>query len=249
MSLPLFLYENRFKDATPAASTTAAGFSVLNLRDWRPYTWWKPTALPATVTVDCASAKAADYAVVWGHDLFTQGATFEVRGSTDNFAASDVSVATKTPTSDDPFVLTWTSVSYRYWRIRITGTTMPSLAIAVVGAKLEVPVGLAYGFQPRGRKIHGDFNQTNKGHPLGKAIDFEEWKRSLNFKLLASSWIRNSWEPAWKAHLRSSPFVFAWDVGNYPGDIYLVVAGDGYDDPGVTPTLSDLSLDVSGVVP
>ena len=102
MGYPKIFHDNRLDDATPAASTTAAGYNVLNLRDWRPYTKWQPTALPATVTVDCATAKAADYAVIWGHDLFTQGATLEIRGSTDNFAASNVLVATKTPTSNEP---------------------------------------------------------------------------------------------------------------------------------------------------
>src|SRR3954464_7747325 len=104
MASPKFLYDNRFNDAVPVASTTAAGdFNVLNLLDFRPYTWWKPTALPATVTIDSGSAKAADFAMIYGHDLFTQGATLEIRKSTDNFAANDVLVATKTPTSNDPF--------------------------------------------------------------------------------------------------------------------------------------------------
>lgn len=246
---PKILYENRFKDATPVASTTASGYSVLNLRDWRPYTWWKPTALPATVTVDCGSAKAADYAVVWGHDLFTQGATFEVRGSTDNFAASDVLVATKTPTSDDPFVLTWTSVSYRYWRIRITGTTMPSLAIAAVGAALEVPEYLPEGFDPLNRRIEGDFNRTNKGHPLGRTIEFEEWSERLEFDWVTWTWMRNSFKPAWDAHLRSSPFVFAWDAGDHADEIYLVNAKGEYKAPHKPGSYGTLSFDVSGVVP
>ena len=247
---PKILYENRFKDATPVASTTATGdFNVLNLRDWRPYTWWKPTALPATVTVDCASAKAADYAVVWGHDLFTQGATFEVRGSTDNFAASDVLVATITPTSDKPFLLTWASVSYRYWRLRITGTTMPSLAIAAVGAALEAPVYLPEGFDPLGREPQGDFNRTNKGHALGRTIEFEEWSERLEFDWVTWTWMRDSFKPAWEAHLRSSPFVWAWDAGDHADEIYLVNVKGGYKGPHKPGSYGTLSFEVSGVVP
>jgi len=56
MALPKFFYDNRFDDATPVASSTAAGdFNVLNLRDWRPFTFWKPSAMPATVTGDAAT--------------------------------------------------------------------------------------------------------------------------------------------------------------------------------------------------
>lgn len=247
---PKFLYDNRLKDATPVASTTAAGdFSALNLRDWRPYTWWKPTALPATVTVDCATAKAADYAVVWGHDLFTQGATLEVRGSTDNFAASDVLLATKTPTSNAPFLLTFASVSYRYWRLRLTGTTMPSLAIAAIGAALEVPEYLKEGFDPLNRKAEGDFNRTNKGHPLGRAIEYEEWAERLEFDWVTWTWVRNSFKPAWDAHLRSSPFVFAWDAGDHADEIYLVTTKGECKAPHKPGSYATLSLDVMGVAP
>lgn len=148
---PKCLYENRLDDGTPAASTTAAGYSVLNLRDWRAYTWWKPTALPATVTVDCGSAKAADYWAVYGHDLATQGCTIELRGSTDNFSASNVLVDTVTPSTDAAFVRHFASATYRYWRLRITGAaSMPSLAIASVGVAMDIPAYLSEGFDPLG---------------------------------------------------------------------------------------------------
>jgi len=90
---PKILHDNRLDDAAPVASTTAEDYDVLNLRDWRPYTWWKPTALPATVTVDCGMARAADYAYINGHNLVSSHAAIEVRGSSDNFVTSDVRIA------------------------------------------------------------------------------------------------------------------------------------------------------------
>lgn len=247
MQMPNILYDNRFKDATPAASTTAAGYNVLNLRDWRPYTWWKPTALPATVTVDCGSAKAADYAVVWGHDLFTQGATVEIRGSTDNFSASDVLLSSKTPTDNLPFLLQFNSASYRYWRIRITGTTMPSLAIVAIGAALVMPEPLEYGFDPLKRTIKGQTNRSESGHPLGKIIVSEVWGATLAFNSVLQSWIRSTFLPAWKAHLRGNPFVFAWDAGDHATEIYLVQAGDTLNASHHMPTRANIGFDVQGV--
>lgn len=249
---PKFLYDNRFADATPVASSTASGdFNVLNLRDWRPYTWWKPVSLAAaqTVTVDCGSVKAADYALVWGHDLSTQGTVFEVLGSNDFFVANSVVVATKTPTNDDPFLLTWPSVSYRYWRFRITGTTAPSIAIAAIGAALEMPEYLSDGFGPLNRKAEGDFNRTNKGHALGRAIEFEEWEAQLEFDWVTWSFLRNIFRPAWDAHLRSTPFVFAWDAGDHADEIYLVNSRGQYKAPHKAGQYATLSLDVFGVAP
>lgn len=249
MSLPKILYDNRFDDGTPVASTTASGdYDVLNLRDWRPYTWWQPTALPATVTVDCGSAKAADYFLVYGHDLFTQGATIELRGSNDNFAADDNLVATKTPTDDNPFMMEFASVSYRYWRIRITGATMPSLAIAVPGAVMEIPSYLTPGFDPIGAKVKSSTNTSKQGHPLGKVVDFSEWKQTLNFEVVTWAWLRATWEPAWEAHLRSEPFVFVWESTSYSDELRMVVSDNQYSAPHQPGQYANLSFTVMGVI-
>lgn len=119
---PRLLFDNRFADATPVASSTAAGnFNVLNLADSRTNSWWKPTALPATVTVDCGVAKLADALGIAGHDLGSKGATVEVRGSTDNFVASDVLLASLSPTTDTPLFSRFTSAGYRYRRLKFLG--------------------------------------------------------------------------------------------------------------------------------
>lgn len=245
---PKCLYENRLDDATPVASTTATGYSVLNLRDWRAYTWWKPTALPATVTVDCGSAKASDYWAIYGHDLFTQGATIELRGSTDNFVASNVLVDSVTPTSDAPFVRHISSVSYRYWRVRITGTTMPSIAIAAMGVALDIPMYLSAGFDPKGRMPQGASNRSQKGHALGRTVEYEEWEETLSFRSLTWSWLRSAWEPAWEAHLRDDPFIWQWDQSGHPAEIYLATIPDGFKTPHNPGGYCDLSFKVTSVV-
>lgn len=249
---PAILHDNRLDDGTPAASTTAAGFSVLNLRDWRPYTWWKPTILPASVTVDCGSAKSADYCLVWGHDLFTQGCTVEVRGSTDNFAASNVLIAGLTPTSNKPFLIQFASASYRYWRLTFTGgAIMPSIAIAVIGTKLMVPAWFEDGFDPRGRTAKGQFNRSVEGHPLGRITEYEEWSETLKFPLVNGSsgwtWLRNNFEPAWTAHLRDEPWVLVWDPDGHPTELMLVVAKDKFSSPHKSGGLMDLDIPVTGV--
>jgi len=247
---PKILHDNRLDDGTPSASSTASGdYSVLNLRDFRPYTWWKPTALPATVTVDCGSAREASYWAVYGHDLFARACTIELRASTDNFAASNVLVDSLTPASDDPFVRYFTSASYRYWRLNITGgASMPSLAIAAIGAELDIPAYLSSGFDPLGRMIKGQYNRSESGHPLGRTVKFEEWAESLRFELVTWAWVRASWLPAWRAHVRDEPFIFSWDPSGHPAEVVLVAVKDQFKTPHKPGSYTDLSFDVLGVV-
>lgn len=244
---PKFLYDSRFNDATPAASTTATGYDVANLIDYRSYTWWKPTAMPATVTVDCGAAKSADYAIIWSHNLGTLGLTVEVRGSTDNFAASDVLVATNTPSDDKPLLLQFSSASYRYWRLQFTGPASPTIAIALLGAVLDIPTTLQSGFDPLGRSIIEQYNRSVDGHPLGKVIEFEEWRQTLTFQLLNWAWLRSTFAPAWAAHLRSEPFLFAWDPTNHPTEIFHVVTGGNYAAPHQPGSLANLSVPLVGL--
>ena len=245
---PKCLHESRLDDATPAASTTATGYDVLNLRDFRPYTWWKPIALPATVTVNCGSAKASDYWMVYGHDLYTQGCTVELRASTDNFAASDVLIDSYTPTSNDPFVRHFASVSYRYWRLKITGAaTMPSLAIFAVGVAMDIPAYLSEGFDPVGRQPMGGVNRSELGHPIGRTTDWEQWSETLNFPTVSWSWARSTWLAAWEAHLRDDPFVFQWDPTGHADEVYLVSVEGGFKTPHQAGGYCTLSFNVTAV--
>lgn len=246
--LPLVLFDNRFADAVPVASGTAAGeFAVANLQDWRPYTWWQPDLLPATMTVDCGVAKAADFSAVYGHDLGTKGATLEIRYSSDNFVADDNLAVSISPTDDQPFVLTFPIQSARYWRRRITGTTAPSMAIAAVGAKLELPRRLRAGFDPTGRTPAGKFNRSMKGHPLGSAVQYEEWSERLRLRNVSWAWLRSTWQPAWEFHLKNMPWLFAWDPVDHSSELYLVGSRRGYKTPVTTGEFATLELQVNGV--
>lgn len=229
------------------ASSTAAGYAAASLADFRPYTWWKPTSMPAHVVVDAGSVKAADMLAVFGHDLGSKGATIEVRGSTDNFVTSDVLIASKTPTSDDPFFIVWNSVSYRYWRLRVSGASVVSLACPILGPALVLPVGLEAPFDPVGRRIDGRRIRNNDGQPLGMVVDYESWEQAITLRAVTWSWVRATWLPAWLAALRAQPFAFAWDPTNYPDEVRLVVTDGEFDTPHRSGSLCDLSVKLRGV--
>lgn len=395
---PKIMHDNRLDDATPVASLTDADpqFDVLNLRDWRPYTFWKPASLPATVTVDSGVLRAADYALIYGHDLHTAQAAVQLRGSTDNFAASDVPLRSSnllraptdfsaaawekvgvtvspnthqdpdgffsadtlvfasgasavnqnflfdqvltgltfsvggwlradSPTSinlaigrqfnnptvnllcalttdwqrftlthtfastiesnvwfginnfndnaahtiqaygaqlqlgtagyfegiaNGPLFLPFASASFRYWRLRfvqLTGAIMPTIAIAAFGEALALPEHLPSPYDPLGRELRGQANRSVAGHPLGKVIEFREFKRTIRLPMVSWSFVRDTWIPAWDAHLEGEPSVWAWDPDAHPEEIFLVQMGNGFATPHSGGQLADLEFDIMGV--
>ena len=246
---PKILWDNRLADALAVASSTAATYNVVNLSDWRAYTYWQPTSLPATVTVNCGSAKAADYGALYRHDLATQGVSVEVRGSTDNFSANDVLLTSSTPTTDEPLLLPFNSASYQYWRWRFTGgANMPTIALASIGAALTFELPVPYGFDPLGRKVVSARNRSIAGWPLGTVLEFEEWSESINARNASQTWLRNTFLPAWDAHLVAEPFLFAWDPGDHASEIYLVNVSGELRAPHRELGRCDVLFPVSGVV-
>jgi hypothetical protein len=245
MAKPKFLYDSRFDDATPVASSTAAGdFNVLNLRDWRAYTWWKPASIPATVTVDSGSAKARDFLLVYG-----EAGTYEARGSTDNFSASNVLLATAVLSAPGLKLVPFASASHRYTRLTIPSGTAPAVAIAVIGAALEAPVFLEGEFSPIDREVVGQSNANENGHPLGSIVYFEEWSERILLPNVSWSWARDTFVPAWKAHLRGTPFGFVWEADLFPEDVRIVRGGKRLRAPHRAGSLADVELEVMGVVP
>ncbi len=258
MAKPTLFFDNLLADvgATVTASSTAAGYAVQNLYDWRSYTWWRPSAMPANVTIDCGADRQADYALVHTHNLgalmSVETINVQIRASTDNFAASDDLIATLTPLvegDDAPLLAVFsTPQTYRYWRLVFVGAVAPSIAIAAIGQLFELPAYLSQGFDPLGRTLEGQGNINEKGQPLGRSVQFESWTQPIMLERIARSWLTGQWLPAWRSHLRGQPFVFGWDHELAPTELTLVTAGVRFAAPHYPGGLVDLSFDVSGVV-
>lgn len=246
VQFPKLLYDNRFADAAIVGTTPATGFALANVADWRAYTWYKPASLPAEFHVDCGSAKATDYGAVYGHNLGSKGCTVYFFGSNNAGFSPNTLLGSLAPTDDDPFVITWASQSFRYYQCQIQGGTAPSLAVVSMGAAFAMPRPLSRGFDPLGRTVQGVVNRSEKGHPLGRAVEFEEWAAQLDFSLLSPTWIRNTWLPAWRNHLRGRPFLFAWDPGDHADEVRLVTAGDSFRSA-TSGAYCSLSFSISGL--
>lgn len=249
MTGPLVLYENRLNDAVPVASSTAAGYDVLNLRDYRDYTFFKAGAIPVNITVDSGSAKAIDYLAIYGHNLGSTGCTVELRKSTDNFAANDVLVDTHTPADDKPILRVLSSYTSRYNRVRITTGSVPTIAMILFGVRMEIPAYMREGFDPVGRGVMATQNRSVKGRALGKVLDYRQWKETLNFELVSWTWVRATWQLAAEASLEVQPFLFSWNPDTYPKETYHVEMDGSWSAPHKSGSYCDLQVPVTGLLP
>lgn len=183
----------------------------------------------------------ADYGLV-----YAEPGTYEVRGSVDNFQDSNSLLGTITLTETGLGAVFFASAVYPHWGVKST-TGVPAITIASIGRALEMPSYLDSGFDPMGREPQGQINVSEAGHALGSVTRFEEWSQSLKFPFVTWAWLRDTWQPAWAAHLRDEPFVFAWDSVGHADELRLVMRKGGYKGPHSPGSYADLSFDVSGI--
>ena len=253
---PLILYDNRFADATPTATDTGDGYDVENLTDLRMYTFWKAASAGTKyITVDCGVAASADTLGIIGHNLKTAGATVSVEYSSDNFAADiNEALAGFQPSDDTALLKKFTTQSARYWRLKIvTASIAPKIAVLCAGVRLDFERTMkASGFDPFPEKIIAESSKSKEGHLLGSVIRYVETEIKPQWKALTTTWLENSFRPAWDDHLSQlKPFFWAWDIGDHPSEIYFVRIPDNFllrmpMIPG-NPAYRSLSLTLRGV--
>lgn len=219
VAAPIFFFEDKVAEAsTVTASSEATDFDVERLNVFTPQVRWRATGdTSETVTIDLGAAEELDCAALVGHN-FTSGVTLTIRGSTDNFSASDVSVATLTYRAGIIFG-TWTAVSYRYWRLVIADASNPDTYVELgrflIGSKHQP----SQGFVPGGSsgeqdpsRIHVAMNgvETSVTRPRRET-------RSETFPLFTTT-EHDAWVTFRDYVGTSKPFVVAWDPDNRPNE-------------------------------
>lgn len=252
MATPIILYDSRFLDGTPTATDTAAGFSVLNIRDYRAYTFWKAASAGTKyITVDCGTAKSADCLAIIGHNLKTANASISVESSADNITWTE-RLASFTPSTDRAFLKTFISASARYWRVKIvTASVVPYLAVAFLGVRLTFPYPPDTPYVPYKETVEAETLQGKTGHILGSVIRFKPIEISAKFSNLTRTWVMNNFKPFWDNHASDfKPFFWAWDIDTYPDMVFYVSIDEGmsYEMPmSVLSYIDSIELKMKGI--
>lgn len=235
MSNPIILYESRFMDGTPIASSTRTGFSVLNINDYRKYTLHKFDASGINnYTINCSTSKSADTIGIVGHNWGTITSTVNIKVSADGTAWT--TKHSFSPSDDHALIQVFTSTAAQWWRVEVecsTASTVTAEAgVILLGSKFTFEKGMPYGsgYDPRPESINAEQTYSKAGNLLGSIINYHSIELNAQFEYLSDTWIRNTFLPVWSTHLKQlKPFFWAWDITNYTTDVFYCVLPSDFE--------------------
>lgn len=122
MAQPTIIFCDYLESATVTATSTLDGTTATDVLIATEDTYHQPTGTGNySIVIDAAESITADVVAFLGANL--SGTSVEIRGSTDNFAASDVQVKASTALTANvnSAYLAFTEASYRYWKFNVSG--------------------------------------------------------------------------------------------------------------------------------
>ena len=234
MQTPIILYDNILSQGyTLTATDTEEGYDVLNIIDWRPYTFWKAASIGTKyITVDSGSGLDplyADSLAIYNHNF--AGRVYISVESSDDGSSWTTRLNSFTPTYNRAFLKTFTLASAQFWRIKLIATSeAPYMAIAVLGQKLQFPYPPDTPYIPYSEVPVADVERSKNGHILGVSTYLPALKMRVQFSNITRTWFDTYFLPFWQNHGRLyKPFFFAWDLDTYKNDVFLVSIDDEYN--------------------
>lgn len=210
MNQPLFIYGD-YPDGTTVTLANAAANQVgADILEANEDTYISPAATTLTVTIDLLSPVACGVLAIAGERL--NGVTVDLRGSTDNFASSNVSLsAAAALVGTTAAWRAYTPAAYRYLRLIFTGaTTATRIYHVAIGPVLLLP------YMDDGADLDS-FTATAsdiispQGHFLGTQQQKVERKFPLNWGQVDENEYLNFYAWAVACVYRRQPFFFVPD--------------------------------------
>ena len=223
--------------ANLVATTTAIGYDVANLLDWKEGSWW--LALNTTVPMYIypstgpggGSALTADYLFIYGHNLGTIGATVTLQYSTMGaWGGEEVNITSHVFTNDKGFAKVFTSATKDFWRLRISGTlsAAPYMAICVWGEFTELSY-CSSSFDPHAEAVKANINITQGGVVSGIHIKYSERQTRLSFND-SDDTLYQKVKTFWEDHGLKN-FGLGWETTEHSDDVFLMRRDVNFNNP------------------
>jgi hypothetical protein len=232
--------------AVVTASTSATDYPVTALENALTYDRWRPTSVPAYINIDLGdNSSAVDYVGIAAHTL--TGFGVQVQAGTDGVSYSNISTV-QTPTDNSAILFLFNAATYRYWRIAITGTGIPSVGVVYIGTAMAMERSIYGGHSPitLSRQTIVAANVSEAGQWLGRSVVRRNLTGSAAFKNLTPTFYRNEFDQFVRS-ARTYPFFFAWRPQAYTADVaYCWTEQDIQPQNNGIRNLMDVSFDMVG---
>lgn len=206
------------------ASSEAAGFPAEDATNIFTNEFWQPTALPATWTCDAGDGVDTDYIGIAAHTLGSANCSLTIEYSTDNSTWTELNAFL--PKDNRPIMLIYETITARWWRFTLNGTTIPRIGVIYIGQALQMQRPIYGGHAPltlnRSTTIYNQISEA--GQFMARSIIRQGNSTSFAWKNLTATWYREFFDPFVLA-ARRTPFFIAWRPATFPEEAGFVRTG------------------------
>ena len=163
------LIANKLTAMNVVGSSSQPGHVAVNVSDQGTALSWKPSVMPATLTVDLGAAQEVDAVGVAAHTLATSAATMFIEHSGDG--STWTAAGSVLPASNDELFILFSPVTARYWRARFTGG-IPSVGVLFLGKRFVFPHAPTIDYRPlnHARTYEKFFNDSLGGNFINNRV-------------------------------------------------------------------------------
>jgi hypothetical protein len=220
-----------YKDATPSATTAAAGFPAVNAMPPRTDSAWRPTEIPSNWSLDFATDDSpVGFVGIAKHDLGTLNATIAIEYDIDGVWTAFAGAGSLQPTDDSPILLLVPETDCDGVRIRITAADgNPTIAVIMVGVADEWPRPFTWTGSPitEGDRIRFENTIAVTGNWLGRSVAAEGIQFSVQMQHASEAWRQGDFARFKRyANGQDAVFFIALRPSSYPAEVAYAWATD-----------------------
>jgi len=236
-------YKTVLTNAVITGTAGLAGFPLINVKNPATFERYRPSAIPATIDIDCLGPQEVDYLAMQVNGV----GLVEVYSSPDesNYTLlTTFNLANEETASMALFEL----ASTRYYRLVIGGNN-PDIRAIKLGKALAMQRPIYGGHSPITLSpIHTVRpNLSERGQFLGSSLQRQGYGTSFEWNNLSASWYRNNFDDFVQSVPQANPFFIAWRPITFPNEVAYCMATNNIQ-PSNTGTrdLMQVSMSVEG---
>lgn len=195
LNYPRVLWNSISRRGTVAVSTEATGYEGVNAATATQSDAWKPTAMPATWTLNFDAVETISAVAIDTHTIGSTG-TQVLLQEWDGSAWVDVMEFT--PDDDAPIAMLFAPRETDQIRVRFFGSSEPEMAIIHCSDALELPQLVHNGVTtPINMAYVTEYqeNLSEQGLFLGRSVRYSKPQNEFNVKHVTRYWVENTLLP------------------------------------------------------